>query len=273
MSSVPKQPISLVVITYNEAGNIARCLDSVSFAAEKLVVDCGSDDDTCRIAAAHGARVIQQPWLGYGAQRNFAAAQAGNDWILSLDADESLTAELAQVLVRRLPELIAGGAVGVLYRTAWFMGQPLRWYRPLVHERKPRIYHRSRARWNEVRVHEALQYTGAERSIEPAFIHHLNPTLVHQQLKYLRYAELKALDWRDRGHGNWPLGWPLVFVLTFLKDYLLRLAFLDGTRGWIAAYLAAHYALYKRLRYFEMRYSEPSISLAEDELRAHKLWR
>jgi glycosyltransferase involved in cell wall biosynthesis len=262
-----------VVITYNEAGTIARCLDSVSFAAEKLVVDCGSDDDTCRIAAARGARVIQQPWLGYGAQRNFGAAQASHDWILSLDADETLTPELARVLERRLPELIESNAVGVLYRTAWFMGRPLRWYRPLVHERKPRIYQRARARWDEGRVHEALQYSGAERSFEPPFMHYLNPTLVHQQLKYLRYAELKALDWRDRGRGNWPLLWPLLFVLTFLKDYLLRLAFLDGTRGWIAAYLAAHYALYKRLRYFEMRYSEASISLAEGELRAHKLWR
>jgi hypothetical protein len=177
-------------------------------------------------------------------------------------------------LERGLPELMHSEAsVGVLFRTAWFMGRPLRWYRPLVRERKPRIYHRAHSHWDEARVHEALQYTGAERCFEPAFMHYLNPTLVHQQLKYLRYAELKALDWRDRGRGSWPLAWPLVFVLTFLKDYLLRLGFLDGTRGWIAAYLAAHYALYKRLRYFEMRYFAPSVALAEDELRAHKLWR
>ncbi|MFI4867810.1 MAG: glycosyltransferase family 2 protein [Steroidobacterales bacterium] len=274
MSSPPKLPISLIVITYNEAADIARCLDSVSFADEKIVVDCGSDDDTRRIAAAHGARVVDQPWLGFGAQRNFASALASNDWILSLDADEALTPELASALERGLPPLLASNlAVGVLYRTAWFMGKPLRWYRLMVRERKPRIYHRQRARWSEARVHESLQYSGGEATFQPPFMHYLNPTLVHHELKYLRYAELKALDWRERGRGTRPYAWPLVFILTFIKDYLLRLAVLDGARGWVAAYMAAHYAVYKRVRYYEMRHFERSIELADAELRAHRLQR
>ena len=266
--------ISLVVLTYNEAANIARCLDSVSFAAEKLVVDCGSDDDTCAIARTHGARVVQQPWLGFGAQRNFASGVAAHDWILSLDADEALTPALAQELQRELPALMASGAAaGVIYRTAWFMGRPMRWYRPMVRERKARLYHRQRARWSEVRVHEALQYDGADVSFHAPFLHYLNPTLVHHELKSLRYAELKALDWRARRRGNSALSWPLVFCLTFLKDYLLRLGILDGTRGWVAAYLAADYALYKRLRYYEMNQFAPSVELAFEELRRHKLER
>ena len=72
--------ISLVVITRNEATNIGRCLDSVPFAAEKLVVDSGSNDDTAVLARAHGARVVHQEWLGFGPQRNFASAQASHDW-------------------------------------------------------------------------------------------------------------------------------------------------------------------------------------------------
>jgi glycosyltransferase involved in cell wall biosynthesis len=257
-------PISLIVITYNEAANIARCLDSVGFAVEKIVVDCGSDDDTRAIAAAHGARVIDQPWLGFGAQRNFASGLANHDWI----------PELTRALQQGLPDLLASNAAaGVLFRTAWFMGRPLRWYRLMVRERKPRIYHRQRARWSEARVHESLQYRGEEVSFEPPFMHYLNPTLVHHQLKYLRYAELKALDWRERGRASRPYQWPLVFILTFLKDYLLRLAVLDGARGWVAAYMAADYAVYKRMRYYEMRSFEPSVELAADELRAHKLQR
>ena len=98
MSSPLTLPISLVVIAYNEAANIARCLDSVPFATEKIVLDCGSDDDTRAIAAAHGARVIEQPWLGFGAQRNFAAGLASHEWILSLDADEALTPQLVGAL-------------------------------------------------------------------------------------------------------------------------------------------------------------------------------
>lgn len=137
MSSAPILPISLVVLTYNEAANIAHCLDSVEFAAEKIVVDCGSDDHTRAIAAAHGARVVDQPWLGFGAQRNFASGLASHDWILSLDADEALTPQLARALEQGLPKLLASNAaVGVLFRTAWLMGKPLRWYRLMVRERK-----------------------------------------------------------------------------------------------------------------------------------------
>jgi glycosyltransferase involved in cell wall biosynthesis len=267
-------PISLVVITYNESPDLARCLDSVDFVAEKIVVDCGSEDDTQALARAHGAKVVEQAWLGFGAQRNFASDLASHEWILSLDADEALTPELAAELQARLPELMASDAsVGVLYRTAWFMGRPLHWYRAMVRERKARIYHRQRARWSDVRVHESLIFDGAEAVFSAPFMHYLNPTLVHHELKSLRYAELKALDWRDRKLAPKPFAWPFVFALTFLKDYLLRLAVLDGWRGWIVAYLAADYALYKRLRYFEMQTFEPSVELARQQLRAHKLER
>ncbi|HHW4680725.1 MAG TPA: glycosyltransferase family 2 protein, partial [Xylella taiwanensis] len=100
-------PMSLVVMTYNEAANIARCLDSVPFVSEKLVVDCGSTDDTVAIARAHGARVIKQTWLGFGPQRNFASGQAVYDWILVLDADEFLSDALRAECLRRLPALLA----------------------------------------------------------------------------------------------------------------------------------------------------------------------
>jgi glycosyltransferase involved in cell wall biosynthesis len=267
-------PITLLVITYNEAANIARCLQSVPFAAEKLIVDSGSEDETCAIAAALGARVISQPWLGFGAQRNFASTQAAHDWILFLDADEALTPELCAELQAGLPALLASdAAAGVLFRTAWFMGAPLRFYRFMVRERKARIYHRARAHWAEVRVHESLRYSGAERTFQAPFLHYLNPTLVHQQLKYLRYAELKALDWQSRARPMRVWEWPFVFVATFVKDYLVRLAVLDGTRGFVAAWLAADYALYKRMRYYEMRRFPDSVALAREALRAHRIER
>ncbi len=267
-------PITLLVITHNEAANIARCLDSVPFAAEKLVVDSGSEDETRAIAIAHGARVVEQPWLGFGAQRNFASTLASHDWILALDADEALTVELAAELQAGLPALLGSdAAVGVLFRTAWFMGRPLRWYRFLVRERKARIYHRARARWADVRVHESLRHEGREVSFKAPFMHYLNPTLVHAELKVLRYAELKALDWRERSRPLRPMAWPFVFLATFLKDYLFRLAVLDGWRGFVAAYMAADYALYKRLRYYEMQVYPESVELAGQTLRAHRLER
>ena len=136
-------PLSLVVITHNEGLNIARCLDSVPFAADKLVVDSGSTDDTVAIAQAHGARVVHQDWLGFGPQRNFASTQAAHDWILVLDADEFLSPELAADLERGLPALMASSLPAAwLRRRTWLMGAPMRWYRPMVGERMARLYHR-----------------------------------------------------------------------------------------------------------------------------------
>jgi hypothetical protein len=143
----------------------------------------------------------------------------------------------------------------------------------MVREPKARIYHRQRARWSDVRVHETLLYEGRAVAFKAPFMHYLNPTLVHHELKSLRYAELKALDWRDRQRASWPIAWPFIFLFTFLKDYLLRLAILDGWRGWIVSYIAAHYAVYKRIRYYELRTFVPSIEMARKKLRDHKLER
>lgn len=259
-------------MTYNEADHIARCLDSVPFAAEKIVVDSGSEDDTVAIAVAHGAHVVQQPWLGFGAQRNFASTLAKNDWILFLDADEALTPGLRTELQQALPALIdSDAAAGILFRTAWFMGRPLRWYRFMVREKKARLYHRRRAKWDDVRVHESLQYQGRAVTFQAPFMHYLNPTLVHAELKNLRYSELKAHDWLDRRRPARPWEWPFVFLATFLKDYLLRLAILDGWRGFVAAHLAANYAVYKRMRYFEMQINPASRDLAKQVLQKHDL--
>ena len=246
-------PVTLLVITYNEAANIAACLDSVPFAHEKIVIDSGSEDETAEIARTHGARVISQPWLGFGRQRNFASTLASNDWILFLDADERLSEALATELPRRLPQLAGEPKnVGLLPRATYFMGKPMRWYRGMQREFKARLYHRGQAQWSEPRVHESLQYQGPGIRFEGELIHLHDPTLVHAQLKALHYAELKVHDWRERGRAPRVWEWAAVFAGTFIKDYFVRLAILDGTRGWIAAYLAAHYALYKRLRYYEI---------------------
>lgn len=267
---MPTLPFTLAVITRNEAAVIARCLDSVPFAAEKLVVDSGSDDDTVAVAQAHGARVVHQDWLGFGAQRNFAATQCAHDWILMLDADEWLSDELAAELQRELPALMAGDApAAILRRRTIYMGAPLNWYRPNVGEKLARFYHRGRARWSDVRVHESLRYEGRAPVLRAPFEHANNPTLVHKQLKVLRYAELKCRDWRDKGKSARMWQAPFVYLLAFLKDYVFRLAMLDGWRGFVIAQTAASYALYKRMRYYEMCRNPASVAQADTALRKH----
>lgn len=264
-------PVTLIVIARNESRHIAQCLDSVPIAAEKIVVDAGSTDGTQQIAAAHGARVVHQDWLGFGPQRNFATTQSSHDWILVLDADETLSAELAAELAQRLPDLMNSDAAGaILRREAWYMGAPMRWYRPMMGERLGRLYHRQRARWTDARVHESLQFDGPTAAFERPFLHHHNPTLVHKQLKTLLYAELKARDWleRDRPVRMWMC--PFVFVAAFCKDYFLRLAFLDGWRGYVVSQIAASYAVYKRMRYYEMKRNPASVESAARRLESER---
>jgi glycosyltransferase involved in cell wall biosynthesis len=271
---MPTLPLTLAVIAYNEADCIARCLDSVPFAAEKLVVDSGSDDGTVAIAQAHGARVVHQDWLGFGPQRNVASEQCAHDWILVLDADEWLSPELAAELERRLPALMAGPApAAYLRRRTIYMGRPMRWYRPAVGEKLARLYHRGRARWTDARVHESLRFEGAAPTLDAPFDHANNPTLPHKQLKVLRYAELKCRDWLDKGKPVRMWQTPFVFALAFLKDYLFRLAFLDGWRGFMVAHTAAAYAAYKRMRYYEMVHNPASVAEAARVLNKHHIER
>lgn len=272
MSMNSQLPVTLLVIARNEAQAIGRCLDSVPFAAQKLVVDSGSTDQTPQVALRHGAQVVHQPWLGFGPQRNFATTQSHHDWILVLDADEALSPELAEEMQRRWPEVMQSGCAGaILRRQTWYMGGPMRWYRPMVGERMGRLYHRDRASWTDVRVHESLRFQGRTITFQHPFIHLNNPSLLHKQLKTLLYAELKARDWRDRGKP--PRMWmaPLVHASAFIKDYFLRLAFLDGWRGYVVARTAASYALYKRMRYYEMIRNPASCELAAEALRRNGL--
>lgn len=272
MNAAPQLPITLLVIARNEAPIIGRCLDSVPFAVEKLVIDSGSTDGTQQVAARHGARVVHQDWLGFGPQRNFGSTQSSNDWILALDADEALSAELSQEMQRRLPQLMQSQRAGaILRRQTWYMGAPMRWYRPMMGERLGRLYHRDRARWTDVRVHESLRFAGPTETFAQPFIHLNNPTLVHKHLKTLRYAELKARDWLDRGKPARMWMTPFVYLAAFLKDYVLRLAFLDGWRGYVVAQVAASYAVYKRMRYYEMTRNPPSREMAAELLRGYGL--
>lgn len=264
-SSAANFPVTLLVMTFNEEATIARCLDSVTFAAEKIVVDSGSTDRTVGIAEQHGARVVHQTWLGYGAQRVFANTLAAHDWVLFLDADEWLSTELAASMQAALPRLLNSSAAAASFmRCTLFLGKELRWYRPLAAQRVYRLYHRARTQWSRARVHESMRIDGSVMSLPGKLLEHGVPTLLHRQLKDIQYAELKVRDWLERDtrvKAVWH--WPLVFIGTFIKDYFFRLAVLDGWRGAIVAYFAAHYAVYKRLRYWDARAHRDALPQAD----------
>src|SRR5438094_5357225 len=169
---LPPLALSLVVITRDAAAQLADCLASAAFAAEAIVVDSGSRDDTVDIARRSGARVVAQSWLGFGPQKNFAVAQASHDWVLCLDADERLTPPLASAIGTAIAAQTGttAPAAYAMARRNRFLG---RW---LAHgEGYPdwnvRLFDRRRARWTDDPVHGHVVAEGPVARLEGDLLH------------------------------------------------------------------------------------------------------
>jgi glycosyltransferase involved in cell wall biosynthesis len=247
---LPPLALSLVVITRDAGAQLADCLGSAAFAAEALVVDSGSRDDTVEIARRSGARVIAQPWLGFGPQKNFAVTQAAHDWVLCLDADEHVSPELARSIRSALqrPRHVAYA----MARRNRFLG---RW---LAHgEGYPdwnlRLFDRRHARWSEDDVHEHVVCDGDVGRLAGDLLHASAESLDAYLAKQNRYTTLQAAAMHARGE-RFSFA-RLVFspLLRFLRFYLLRAGFLDGSAGFVHIAIGsfASFCKYAKLRALE----------------------
>jgi glycosyltransferase involved in cell wall biosynthesis len=226
----PNSPpaVSLVVITRDASAQLAECLASAAFADEIVVVDSGSSDDTVQIARSRGARVVEQAWLGFGAQKNFAAAQARNDWILALDADERVSAPLAASIRAALADPRHGAYA--MRRRNRFLG---RW---LAHgEGYPdwnvRLFDRRRARWSDDPVHEHVLADGSVGRLDGDLLHASAESLDAYIAKQNRYTSLQAEAMHARGERAGVARMVMSPPLRFLRFYVLRAGFLDGAAG------------------------------------------
>lgn len=240
-------PLSGVVITRNEADRIGRCLDSMrGLCAELLVVDSGSTDDTVAVAAAHGARVVHQDWLGYAAQKTFANTLATHDWLLLLDADEWLSPGTADTIRALFADSrVEQADAWRLTRRNWFLGHRLRGGEPM--ERLVR------AGWRYLpsQVHERPDLAGKTvRALDADFEHDTSRSHAEHIAKLSRYAQLWAQQRFEAGKRASVLDGPLHAAAYLLKQYLLRGAFFDGAAGWRFHRAQAGYVLekYHRLR-------------------------
>lgn len=236
-------PISATIITLNEERNIARAIESLTCVDEIVVLDSGSIDRTREIAAQLGARVIEEPWRGYAAQKNFAACSASYDWILSLDADESLTPELAT----EIAALKQAGAHSDGYsfpRLAQYIGRWIRhsgWYP----DRKVRLYDRRKAKWVGEYVHESVRVEGTIGELRGNLLHFTCASLSEHLRTLDRYTSLAAQEVRARGKSI-PISRLMIDpAWTFFRTYILQRGFLDGPQGLAIAWMAALYTFLK----------------------------
>ena len=249
--------ISIVIITFNEQRNLARCLESVKDIADEIVVvDSFSTDDTLAIARSYNARIIQHPFLGYGEQKNFATGHAENDWILSLDADEVLSDQLKKsiVEVKEDPKL----NVYQMHRLTNYCGKWIRycgWYP----DSQTRLYNRTKGKWEEKKVHEywRLDNENDVKGTLKGDLLHYSFTSVSEHLKKIeKYSELGAEEAVEAGKEASLLKVMLYPKWRFFNDYIIQLGFLDGFYGFVICRLSAYAAFIKYSKIRQHRRSE-----------------
>lgn len=242
----PPIRITGCVITRNEQVMLAGCLESLARCCDELVVvDSGSTDQTREIAAAHGARVLEHPWMGYRTQKQFAVDAASHEWILFLDADEraseALVAEI-QTLRRREP---AEAAFRIPFRSIYF-GARLR-FGDTARERHVRFFDRRRARFGGYEIHERIETEGEVGRLRGIILHDSYRSLAHQLEKLARYAQLMAEAQHATGRRGSIAALLVNPVWRFLRGYLFRLGVLDGWRGLVYSLIEANYVRQKYL--------------------------
>jgi glycosyltransferase involved in cell wall biosynthesis len=245
--------LTVTVITRDEAANIEAALRSVSWADEIIVVDSHSADDTVSRARPLATRVVSREWPGYSAQKNYAAEIASNDWILSLDADERVSPELAEEIrqvLRRGPEQCGYR----IPRVTWYLGRWIRstdWYPDL----QLRLYDRRSARWNGRRVHESVHPNSPPARLKHELQHYAYRDIAHHLATIDRYTTLAAEQWLSEGRRTSALELFFHPRFAFIRNYVLRGGFRDGTVGLLVSRMNAYYVFLKFAKLWELQNS------------------
>ena len=232
--------ISAVIITFNEEKKIATCLASLlGVVDEILVMDSFSTDKTPAICKQYGVKLYQQNWRGYGFQKNDAVEKASNDYILSLDADESLSPTLQRSIIDAKKDGLSG--VYQMNRLNNFYGYNLH-YGNAYPDTMKRLYNRTEAKWSQRAVHETLDIAEGTtiRKLAGNLLHRSKDTLEDHIAGINTYSSLSAKVYFESGKKA--AGFKLVVspLFTFIKGYIFRLGFLDGYAGFMMAKINAH---------------------------------
>lgn len=253
-------PVSVCLISGAEAHRIGRTLAGVAGWAAEIIVVLNEEvtDGTDQVAAQYGAQVFREPWRGFTAQKNSAAAKATQPWLLNVDADEVPTPELAaeiQALLgdSRRAELHAAYSMP---RLSFYCG---RWihhgdWRP---DRKVRLWQRGRAVWEGAGLHERLVVQGSVGRLRADLLHYSMESLNRQITKTMQYADAFAAHAAQTGQTSGFLDLLVRPAWRFLRGYVFRAGFLDGWQGFAIAWLTAFYTFLRYARVREDRVPKP----------------
>lgn len=252
-----RPPLSACIIAMDEEARIGRCLESLAFCDEIVVVDSHSSDRTRELAAAHGARVIERDWPGHVAQKEFAIRAARHDWVLCVDADEWLTPALrAEIEALRASGLGAGGFGGYRFpRVAFYLGRWIRhggWYP----DHQLRLFDRRRGRWGGHNPHDRVELDAPVGTLRGDLGHWPYQSLGEHLETMDRYTTIMAEGLHRRGRRARVLDLVTHPLARFLRFYVLKLGLLEGWRGFLLASLSAHYVLLKYAKLLLLERSE-----------------
>ncbi|MFA7122627.1 MAG: glycosyltransferase family 2 protein [Candidatus Delongbacteria bacterium] len=239
--------LSAAIITKNEEKNIKRCLESVRWADEIIVVDSGSTDKTVGICKSYDCRIELSEWLGFAKTKQKAVDLCTNDWVLVLDADEEITDSLKDRLLKILDNPVHSGYR--IKRESFYLGKKIR-YCGWDKDYTLRLFDKNKGRFNNKAVHESVQIqSGTIGVISDPMIHYTYPTISSHIDKMNTYSDLGAAEMAKKGHASNPVSAVLRGLAKFVKMYILKLGFLDGKTGFVLCVNSA-YGVY--LKYLKM---------------------
>jgi glycosyltransferase involved in cell wall biosynthesis len=250
-----REPLSVVLITYNNADTLDVCLREVDWVDEIIVLDSGSTDSTVAIARMHGAQVEVHPFDDYGPQKQRAYELARNDWILNLDADEILSPGTRAIIERALDDpRHAGFRLPRRERMFWTVQH--RWSHRNGHLR---LFNRKRGGMNDVEVHAAVEVRGSVKTLWGAdFVNNGDGDIATRVEKINRYSSGMVAHKLRRGQRFTGFRMVIYPPLFFLRQYLLKRYFLSGWAGFIASVLGSFYVFLKYAKLHEARRAKRS---------------
>jgi glycosyltransferase involved in cell wall biosynthesis len=239
--------LSVIIITKNEAANIRACIESVAWADEIVVVDSGSSDGTPDICRELGAKVYEHDWPGFGKQKNRALSYATHQWVFAIDADERLTPDLQEQIIKAMEADSVDGFF--VPRLSQFCGRFIRhsgWYPDYV----LRLFKRTKGRFSDDMVHERVILEGVAGRLSSPLLHYSYLNEEDVQRKTEQYAKAGAMQMFRNGKTALLADAPLRAAWAFIRTYLLRAGFLDGSAGFNIALMNAKttYLKYQQLR-------------------------